>query len=121
MRPNSAPPVDFSLVGAPVVGEAIQVEASRAGHPVAGQPLVEVRPAGAVDAAQRTAGTTDTTGRVTWTPDRAGFVSLEIGETGRAAVVAPGPVERLSGGLVLGALALTLVAGQLWLRRRERA
>lgn len=119
MSPTS--PIDLTLQGPAQVGEEVALRLSRAGHPVAGQPVVETRPEGAVDATQRTAGTTDSAGQLNWTPDRAGFTSLELGERSWTVVVGPSPAARLSGGLILGATLLILVAGQLWLRNRERA
>lgn len=118
---NATAEVDLSIEGTPEVGGAVIVTLSRAGRPVAGQPVVAARPAGAVDATQHTTGTTDSAGHLSWTPDRAGFTSLELGDRAWAVVVSPGPAERLSGGLLLCAVLITLVAGQLWLRNRERA
>lgn len=121
MTPGATPTVDLEVLGAPEVGAAAQLALARQGRPVAGQPVVEIRPGGAVDGAQRTAGTSDPAGQVAWTPDQAGFTTLEVGESSHTAWVAPSPSERLAGGLTLGLTLMMLVGGQLWLRRRERA
>lgn len=108
----------IQLDGPPRVGEPVRVRVTRDEAPVAGQPLQEIAPVGAVDAARRAAGTTDAQGEVLWTPARAGLVQLEAGGERRTVAVAG------DGGLthLLPLLALTLgLALPAWrLRARTR-
>lgn len=97
-------------------GEAVGVSVSRDGAPLAGQPLLEIAPAGGVDRARRAAGTTDARGLVAWTPSRSGLVLLEIG--GEQRVVAVAPASRAPAAVVLLTLALGLALPAWRLRAR---
>ena len=108
----------IQLDGAPRVGEPVRVRVSRDEAPVAGQPLQEIAPEGAVDAARRAAGTTDAQGEVLWTPARAGLVQLEA--AGERQVVAVASDHQIRDLLPLIALVLGLGLPAWRIRKRTQ-